>query len=54
MSNETSDDRQARHRDGLCDVVVELPRGSRNKDEAGYDGTIWFDRRLGGPAVSGS
>jgi inorganic pyrophosphatase len=45
-----SDDRAARHRDGLCDVVVEIPRGSRNKYEASDDGTIWFDRRLGGPA----
>ncbi len=50
MSDETHDDRQGRHRDGLCDVVVEIPRGSRNKYEAGGDGTIWFDRRLGGPA----
>lgn len=45
-----SDDRQARHTQGLCDVVVEIPRGSRNKYEASDDGTIWFDRRLGGPA----
>jgi inorganic pyrophosphatase len=45
-----SDDRMARHRDGRCDVVVEIPRGSRNKYEAADDGTIWFDRRLGGPA----
>lgn len=45
-----SDDRLARHRDGRCDVVVEIPRGSRNKYEAADDGTIWFDRRLGGPA----
>ncbi|QZY27702.1 inorganic diphosphatase [Nocardioides coralli] len=39
-----------RHRSGSCDVVVEIPRGSRNKYEASDDGTIWFDRRLGGPA----
>lgn len=45
-----SDDRRARHESGHCDVVVEIPRGSRNKYEAGEDGTIWFDRRLGGPA----
>jgi inorganic pyrophosphatase len=45
-----SDDRQARHTQGLCDVVVEIPRGSRNKYEASDDGVIWFDRRLGGPA----
>jgi inorganic pyrophosphatase len=45
-----SDDRQTRHARGYCDVVVEIPRGSRNKYEAADDGTIWFDRRLGGPA----
>lgn len=45
-----SEDRQARHAQGRCDVVVEIPRGSRNKYEASEDGTIWFDRRLGGPA----
>ena len=45
-----SDDTQDRHAQGLCDVVVEIPRGSRNKYEASEDGTIWFDRRLGGPA----
>ncbi len=38
------------HREGRCVVVVEIPRGSRNKYEASDDGTIWFDRRLGGPA----
>ncbi len=48
MNDET--DRTALHRDGRCDVVVEIPRGSRNKYEATDDGTIWFDRRLGGPA----
>ncbi len=32
------------------DVVVEIPRGSRNKYEEADDGTMWFDRRLGGPA----
>lgn len=31
------------------DVVVEIPRGSRNKYEQAEDGTMWFDRRLGGP-----
>ncbi len=31
-------------------MVVEIPRGSRNKYEANDDGQIWFDRRLGGPA----
>jgi len=31
-------------------VIVEIPRGSRNKYEASEDGLIWFDRRLGGPA----
>lgn len=36
--------------DGLVDVVVEIPRGSRNKYEEAEDGRIWFDRRLGGPA----
>jgi inorganic pyrophosphatase len=34
---------------GLVEVVVEIPRGSRNKYEEGDDGVIWFDRRLGGP-----
>ncbi len=34
----------------LVDVVVEIPRGSRNKYEEADDGTVWFDRRLGGPA----
>lgn len=34
----------------LVDVVVEIPRGSRNKYEEADDGTMWFDRRLGGPA----
>ena len=50
MDDETRADRDALHRDGRCDVVVEIPRGSRNKYEASDDGTIWFDRRLGGPA----
>ncbi len=31
------------------EVVVEIPRGSRNKYEQSEDGVIWFDRRLGGP-----
>lgn len=43
-------DRSELHRDGRCDVVVEIPRGSRNKYEATDEGLIWFDRRLGGPA----
>jgi inorganic pyrophosphatase len=33
----------------LVEVVVEIPRGSRNKYEEDEDGVIWFDRRLGGP-----
>lgn len=33
----------------LVDVVVEIPRGSRNKYEQADDGVLWFDRRLGGP-----
>jgi inorganic pyrophosphatase len=33
----------------LVEVVVEIPRGSRNKYEEDDDGVIWFDRRLGGP-----
>lgn len=36
--------------DGTVEVVVEIPRGSRNKYEEAEDGTLWFDRRLGGPA----
>ncbi|QYJ05337.1 inorganic diphosphatase [Nocardioides panacisoli] len=43
-------DRAAMHADGVCDVVVEIPRGSQNKYEVGDDGEMWFDRRLGGPA----
>lgn len=35
--------------DGTVEVVVEIPRGSRNKYEETADGKIWFDRRLGGP-----
>jgi inorganic pyrophosphatase len=35
--------------DGTVEVVVEIPRGSRNKYEETDDGVIWFDRRLGGP-----
>lgn len=41
--------RQTRE-DGKCVVVVEIPRGSRNKYEQADNGAIWFDRRLGGPA----
>lgn len=37
--------------DLVVDVVVEIPRGSRNKYEMADDGTIWLDRRLGGPAA---
>jgi inorganic pyrophosphatase len=48
--SQDSEDSYSLHRDGRCDVVVEIPRGSRNKYEAAEDGTIWFDRRLGGPA----
>ncbi len=33
------------------EVVVEIPRGSRNKYEERDDRSIWFDRRLGGPAA---
>ena len=43
-------DRSAMHADGVCDVVVEIPRGSQNKYEIDDDGVMWFDRRLGGPA----
>ncbi|QBR91222.1 inorganic diphosphatase [Nocardioides euryhalodurans] len=38
------------HADGLVEVVVEIPRGGRNKYEQDDDGVIWFDRRIGGPA----
>lgn len=38
------------HAAGLVEVVVEIPRGGRNKYEQDDDGTIWFDRRVGGPA----
>ena len=34
---------------GVVEVVVEIPRGSRNKYEEADDGVIWLDRRLGGP-----
>jgi inorganic pyrophosphatase len=34
---------------GVVEVVVEIPRGSRNKYEQDDEGIIWFDRRLGGP-----
>jgi inorganic pyrophosphatase len=30
------------------DVVIEVPRGSRNKFEVDHDGVVWFDRRLPG------
>ena len=42
--------RDERHAEGLVEVVVEIPRGGRNKYEQGDDGVIWFDRRIGGPA----
>lgn len=35
--------------DDLVEVVVEIPRGSRNKYEEDDAGAIWLDRRLGGP-----
>lgn len=38
------------HGDGMVEVVVEIPRGGRNKYEQDDDGVIWFDRRIGGPA----
>lgn len=38
------------HSEGLVEMVVEIPRGSRNKYEQDDDGAIWFDRRMGGPA----
>jgi inorganic pyrophosphatase len=42
-----SDDRRARHASGRCDVVVEIPRGSRNKYEVDHaTGRIRLDRRL--------
>ncbi|MBD8868876.1 inorganic diphosphatase [Nocardioides donggukensis] len=50
MTDSNDLDRSELHADGRCDVVVEIPRGSRNKYEASDDGEIWFDRRLGGPA----
>lgn len=28
------------------DVVIEIPKGSRNKYEANEDGTVWLDRTL--------
>jgi inorganic pyrophosphatase len=36
---------------GVIEVVVEIPRGSRNKYEEADDGVIWLDRRLGGPVA---
>lgn len=33
----------------LVEIVVEIPRGSRNKYEEAEDGRIWFDRKFGGP-----
>lgn len=42
--------REELHSNGLVEVVVEIPRGSRNKYEQDEDRIIWFDRRLGGPA----
>lgn len=43
------DDHSDMHRDGIVEVVVEIPQGSRNKYEIGADQVMWFDRRLGGP-----
>ena len=37
------------NRERTVEVVVEIPRGSRNKYEESDQGVIWFDRRLGGP-----
>jgi inorganic pyrophosphatase len=34
--------------DALVDVVVEVPRGSRNKYEVDEQGRVYFDRRLPG------
>lgn len=50
MTNQEWADRAAMHADAVCDVVVEIPRGSQNKYEIDDDGVMWFDRRLGGPA----
>ena len=57
MGRRASEDETHSSRDGArpeyperVEIVVEIPRGSRNKYEASEDGTIWFDRRLGGPA----
>ena len=50
MTASEETDQKAQHQEGRCPVVVEIQRGSRNKYEAADDGTIWFDRRLGGPA----
>lgn len=36
-------------RSDVVEVVVEIPRGSRNKYEEDETGVIWLDRRLGGP-----
>jgi inorganic pyrophosphatase len=33
---------------GTVDVIIEVPRGSRNKFDIGPDGRVWFDRRLPG------
>ncbi len=44
MAEETQDD------EVQVEVVVEIPRGSHNKYEQLDDGTVWFDRSLGGPA----
>lgn len=38
------------HAEGLVEVVVEIPRGGRNKYEQDDDGVMWLDRRIGGPA----
>lgn len=46
---EDGNDLDGQERDGTVEVVVEIPRGSRNKYEEADDGVLWFDRRLGGP-----
>ncbi len=53
MIGPMADNRRTRsqlHSEGLVEVVIEIPRGSRNKYEQDDDGVIWFDRRIGGPA----
>ena len=47
---ESTRTRSELHSEGMVEVVVEIPRGSRNKYEQDNDGVIWFSRRIGGPA----